>query len=140
MSARVVAISKYIIVFKPILPRFFTSPCPAIPTTSVAKISGAGVPMSFPNIYVQQGLTQTVDPSAFLDGTTFSVTVDDPSVAGVGTAGASGSHGKTGEGAGPFTFFGLKSGSTTATITPAGGAAQTFVITVRTSGSGSGWL
>lgn len=106
----------------------------------LAKISGAGVPMSFPNIYVQQGLTQTVDPSAFLDGTTFSVTVDDPSVAGVGTAGASGSHGKTGEGAGPFTFFGLKSGSTTATITPAGGAAQTFVITVRTSGSGSGWL
>ena len=40
-SAMVVAISKYTIAFRPIRPIAFRSPVPAMPTTSVAKISGA---------------------------------------------------------------------------------------------------
>ena len=95
-----------------------------------AIAGGAGVPMQFPNIYVKEGSSVTVNPSAYLDGESFTIAIDDTSVASVAA----------GTAAGTYTISGLKSGSTTAAITPAGGAAQTFVITVRTSGDGSGWL
>ena len=107
----------------------------------LALIAGdSGVQMQFPNIYVQLNSTTTASPSAFLDGDSFTISIDDPSVAEVGTGGASGTHSSEATGSGEFTFFGLGSGSTTGTITPSSGQPQTFVITVRSSDSGSGWL
>lgn len=88
----------------------------------------AGVQMKFPNIYVAEGASVTADASAFLEGTSFSVTVENTAIAEVSTDGSN------------IRFTGLESGSTEATITPAGGAAQTFVITVRSSEDSSGWL
>ena len=103
----------------------------------------AGTPMQFPNVYVQNASEVTYDPSAYLAGDSFSVTIDDPSIATVGEAGAeSGSASVTGA-KGQITFFAQKNGSTTATITPSGsgaGAAQTFTITVSLEESGSDWL
>lgn len=99
---------------------------------------GAGVAMEFPNVYINAGASATVAPSAFLEGESFSVTVDDPSVATVSADGLASSASASVSGVtGNLTFFGLKSGSTTATITTSGGVQQTFAITVRTS---EGWL
>ena len=102
---------------------------------------GTGTQMKFPNLYVQEGSDVTVNPAAFLEGTAFSVSIDNPSVAAVGDGGSEGTHdGSVSSVAGALTFFGLNSGSTTAVITPDGGQAQTFVITVRKGEDGSGWL
>lgn len=98
------------------------------------KIQNAGVAMEFPNIYINEGSSVTVNPKAYLDGTTFNVEIADPTVASVAAAGAE-------EGSASVStdknlvFFGLKSGSTTATI-----GSQTFAITVRSSENGSDWL
>lgn len=98
----------------------------------------AGVPMEFPNIYINEGASSTVNPAAFLEGSSFSVTVADPSIATVSAGGQASDAASSVTGAtGNLTFFGLKSGSTTATITTSGGVQQTFAITVRTS---EGWL
>ena len=97
----------------------------------------AGVPMEFPNIYINEGASSTVNPAAFLEGSSFSVTVADPSIATVSAGGQASDAASSVTGAtGNLTFFGLKSGSTTATITWDGGQ-QTFAVTVRTS---AGWL
>lgn len=97
----------------------------------------AGVSMEFPNIYIKVGSSSAANPVSFLGEGPFSVTIDDPSVASVSADGTQGNASGTVSGTtGTLTFFGLKSGSTTATITHAGGQ-QTFAITVRTS---SGWL
>ena len=98
------------------------------------NIQNAGVEMMFPNIYINVGSSVTVNPRAYLDGTSFQVTVNDPSVATVGAAGASEGT-ATVSTDGNLVFFGLKSGSTTATI-----GSQTFAITVRSGESGSDWL
>ena len=98
------------------------------------NIQNAGVEMMFPNIYINVGSSVTVNPRAYLDGTSFQVTVKDPSVATVGAAGASEGT-ATVSTDGNLVFFGLKSGSTTATI-----GSQTFAITVRSGESGSDWL
>ena len=98
------------------------------------NIQNAGVAMEFPNIYINEGSSVTVNPKAYLDGTTFNVEIADPTVASVAAAGAE-------EGSASVStdknlvFFGLKSGSTTATI-----GSQTFAITVRSGESGSDWL
>ena len=98
---------------------------------------GAGVQMEFPNIFISEGASVTANPSAYFDGDSFSVTIDDPSVAVVSADGSSDNASASVSGvSGNLTFFGLKSGSTTATVTHAGGT-QTFAITVRTS---AGWL
>ncbi len=104
------------------------------------KLAGSGVQMKFPNVYVQLGSSATVNPLTYFDASSYTVTIDSPSVAEVGVEGAEGSHSATVTHSGPFTFFGLAVGSTTATITPAGGEPQTFTITVSKSESGSGWL
>ena len=98
------------------------------------NIQNAGVEMMFPNIYINVGSSVTVNPRAYLDGTSFQVTVNDPSVATVGAAGASEGT-ATVSTDGNLVFFGLKSGSTTAMI-----GSQTFAITVRSGESGSDWL
>ena len=98
------------------------------------KIQNAGVAMEFPNIYINEGSSVTVNPKAYFEGTTFNVEIADPTVASVAAAGAE-------EGSASVStdknlvFFGLKSGSTTATI-----GSQTFAITVRSSENGSDWL
>jgi len=89
-------------------------------------IEGAGVEMTFPNIFLDVDSVRTVDPSVYMDGTTYSVTVKDPSVASVEMKD------------GRLVVKGLKEGQTEAYIT--GSRTDTFVITVRKTAAGSGWL
>ena len=89
-------------------------------------IEGSGVEMTFPNLYVAAGGQMTVDPSMYMDGTSFSVTVADQSVA---TASVEG---------GKIIVKGLKTGQTEATVT--GSRTDRFVITVRETANGNGWL
>lgn len=105
-------------------------------------IADGGVDMVFPNLYVQTKGSVTVAPSYYLDGDSYSVTVDDPSVATVAVKGSGSSGGASVSGAGAsdmLVFYGLSSGSTTARIT-SGSTTQEFVITVRNNTDGSGWL
>ena len=89
-------------------------------------VEGSGVEMTFPNLYVAAGGQMTVDPSMYMDGTSFSVTVADQSVAT-----ASVEDGK-------IIVKGLKTGQTEATVT--GSRTDRFVITVRETANGNGWL
>ena len=89
-------------------------------------IEGAGVEMTFPNIFLDVDSVRTVDPSVYMDGTTYSVTVKDPSVASVEMKD------------GRLVVKGLKEGQTEAYIT--GSRTDTFVITVRKTAAGNGWL
>ena len=89
-------------------------------------IEGAGVEMTFPNIFLDVDSVRTVDPSVYMDGTTYSVTVKDPSVASVEMKD------------GRLVVKGLKEGQTEADIT--GSRTDTFVITVRKTAAGNGWL
>ena len=91
--------------------------------------NGAGEPMKFPNIYVKAGSKVAVNPSAYLDGTSFTIEISDKSIVSM----------TKNEQNGIFTFEGLKSGFTSATISW-GETSQSFVITVSTSDSASGWL
>ena len=68
-------------------------------------VEGSGVEMTFPNLYVAAGGQMTVDPSMYMDGTSFSLTVADQSVA---TASVEG---------GKIIVKGLKTGQTEATVT-----------------------
>ncbi|MBQ8483584.1 MAG: pilus assembly protein N-terminal domain-containing protein, partial [Bacteroidales bacterium] len=86
----------------------------------------SGVEMTFPNLYVAAGGQVTADPSMYMDGTSFSVTVADQSVAT-----ASVEDGK-------IIVRGLKTGQTEATVT--GSRTDRFVITVRETANGNGWL
>ena len=89
-------------------------------------IEGSGVEMTFPNLYVAAGGQVTADPSMYMDGTSFSVTVADQNVA---TASVEG---------GKIIVKGLKTGQTEATVT--GSRTDRFVITVRETANGNGWL
>ena len=89
-------------------------------------VEGSGVEMTFPNLYVAAGGQMTVDPSMYMDGTSFSVTVADQSVA---TASVEG---------GKIIVKGLKTGQTEASVT--GSRTDRFVITVRETANGNGWL
>jgi len=89
-------------------------------------VEGSGVEMTFPNLYVAAGGQMTVDPSMYMDGTSFSGTVADQSVA---TASVEG---------GKIIVKGLKTGQTEATVT--GSRTDRFVITVRETANGNGWL
>lgn len=89
-------------------------------------IEGSGVEMTFPNLYVAAGGQVTVDPSMYMDGASFSVTVSDQSVAT-----ASVEDGK-------IIVKGLKTGQTEASVT--GSRTDRFVITVRETANGNGWL
>lgn len=89
-------------------------------------IAGAGIEMTFPNLYVAVGGTTVVDPSMYMSGDNFTVTVEDETIAE-----ASMSDGR-------MVVKGLKAGQTAATIN--GAENQRFVITVRESANGNGWL
>ena len=90
-------------------------------------IEGSGVEMTFPNLYVAVGGQTTVAPSMYMDGQSFTVKVADTSVATAEIVN------------GKMIVKGLKAGQTKATVT---GAARTdnFVITVRQTANGNGWL
>ena len=89
-------------------------------------IEGSGVEMTFPNLYVAVGGQTTALPSMYLDGTSFTVTVADQSVATAEIVD------------GKMIVKGLKEGQTEATVT--GARTDRFVITVRNAANGNGWL
>ena len=89
-------------------------------------IEGSGVDMTFPNLYVAVGGQTTAVPSMYMDGSSFTVTVNDSSVATAEIVD------------GKMMVKGLKAGQTEASLT--GSRTDKFVITVREGASGNGWL
>ena len=89
-------------------------------------IEGTGVEMTFPNLYLAVGGQSTVDPSMYMDGASFSVSVSDQSVATAQIVD------------GKMVVKGLKTGQTEASVT--GSRTDKFVITVRETANGNGWL
>ena len=89
-------------------------------------IEGSGVDMTFPNLYVAVGGQTTAVPSMYMDGNSFTVTVNDSSVATAQIVD------------GKMIVKGLKVGQTEASVT--GSRTDKFVITVREGASGNGWL
>ena len=89
-------------------------------------VEGAGVDMTFPNLYVAVGGQTVAVPSMYMDGSSFTVSVSDTSVATAQIVD------------GKMIVKGLKAGQTEASVT--GSRTDKFVITVRESASGNGWL
>ena len=89
-------------------------------------IEGSGVDMTFPNLYVAVGGQATAVPSMYMDGNSFTVTVNDSSVATAEIID------------GKMIVKGLKAGQTEASVT--GSRTDKFVITVREEANGNGWL
>lgn len=92
-------------------------------------IEGAGVEMTFPNLYIAVGGQVRIAPAMyFKSGKTFSVTIADGNVAAYSDEG------------GKIVFFGEKEGQTSAVIKSDSGESFEFTITVRNSANGNGWL
>ena len=89
-------------------------------------IEGAGVDMTFPNIFVAEGRQTVAIPSMYMDGSSFSVSVSDASIATAEIVD------------GKMIIKGLKAGQTEASVT--GSRTDKFVITVREGAKGNGWL
>ena len=87
---------------------------------------GIGRPMTFPNVFVRKGDVKSYDPSLYMSGSDFQLTVVDEDIAEVSFS------------AGKVYVRGLKTGQTKASI-KSGSVMQEFVITVRES-VGNGWL
>ncbi len=89
-------------------------------------VEGSGVDMTFPNLYVAVGGQTTALPSMYMDGSSFTVTVNDTSVATAEIVD------------GKMIVKGLKAGQTEASVT--GSRTDRFIITVREGANGNGWL
>ena len=89
-------------------------------------VEGAGVEMTFPNIYVAEGGQTTAVPSMYMPGDEFTVVVENQSVATAEIAD------------GKMIIKGLKAGQTNAVLK--GSREDSFVITVRETANGNGWL
>jgi hypothetical protein len=83
--------------------------------------------MSFPNVFVKVDGVKTYDPTLYMDGSSFTPSVEDASVA---TA-----EYKDGK----IHIKGLKQGQTKARVSN-GSLSQEFVITVREKAEENGWL
>jgi hypothetical protein len=88
---------------------------------------GAGRPMQFPNVFVSPGALKSYDPSLYLGSSSYTIVVTNAEIA---TA-----ENKDGR----VYIKGLKPGQTKASITN-GTDTHEFVITVRESAAGNGWL
>lgn len=89
---------------------------------------GAGVPMTFPNVYVDVDKTVSYSPELyFSDCSGLAVSVLDQAVAKASVAG------------GLVLFEGISAGQTKAKVTCAGGSAE-IVVTVRKGASQGGWM
>lgn len=94
-------------------------------------IAGAGSDMTFPNVYVAVGGTSTLVPSMYFkngDALTYTVTIENGSIASCESVN------------GKLVFKGLANGQTAASVKASNGEAASFVITVRNSAAGNGWL
>ena len=94
-------------------------------------VAGAGVDMTFPNVYVAVDGTVTLVPSRYFkngDGLTYTVTVDNASVASCESKGNK------------LMFKGIAAGQTSAVVKASNGESASFTITVRSSAAGNGWL
>lgn len=89
-------------------------------------VEESGVDMTFPNLYVAVGGQTTAIPSMYMDGSSFSVSVSDTSVAVAEIVD------------GKMIVKGLKAGQTEASVT--GSRTDKFIITVREGANGNGWL
>ncbi len=89
-------------------------------------IEGSGVDMTFPNLFVAVEGQATAIPSMYMEGKDFTVSVNDASVATAEIVD------------GKMIVKGIKAGQTEASVT--GSRTDKFVITVRESASGAGWL
>jgi len=92
-------------------------------------IAGAGVEMTFPNLYIALGGQVRIAPAMyFKNGKTFSVTIADEEVAVYADEGDK------------IVFFGENEGQTSAVIKSDSGESFEFTITVRNRANGNGWL
>jgi hypothetical protein len=94
-------------------------------------IAGAGSDMTFPNVYVAVGGTSTLVPSMYFkngDALTYTVTIENGSIASCESVN------------GKLVFKGLANGQTAASVKASNGETASFVITVRNSAAGNGWL
>jgi subtilisin family serine protease len=96
------------------------------------NIDGAGTEITLPNVYVGVGTeaSKTIDVTLCFEGTptAFTASSADEKVAKVSVSGSK------------VTVTGVVVGSTTFTVTPSGGTAQTARITVGKTANGNGWL
>ena len=94
-------------------------------------IAGAGVDMTFPNVYVAVGGNVTLAPAMYFknaENQTYSVDIADGTVASCVAEGNN------------LKFTGLKAGQTGAVVKSSGGESFNFTITVRSTANGNGWL
>ena len=88
---------------------------------------GAGQPMTFPNVFVKTGAMKAYIPDLYISGSNYTLNVENESIASVEYR------------EGKIYVKGLKAGQTKASIST-GAETQEFIITVRESGGGNGWL
>jgi len=94
-------------------------------------IAGAGVDMTFPNVYVAVDGTSVIVPSMYFkdgDYLTYTVTIENGTIASC--------ESKDGK----LVFKGLSSGQTAASVKASNGESASFIITVRSKAAGNGWL
>lgn len=89
----------------------------------------AGVAKRFPNVFIRNAEAKVYDPAEYMEGSNYTVTVEDDSVAAAGYDSDSGQ----------VTVTGLRQGQTKAFISN-GTETHEFVITVRAAAGGNGWL
>lgn len=97
----------------------------------LSAIAGAGVEMTFPNVFVALDAQTVIAPAIYFSNgasQTYTVTVSDQTVASCAVEGKN------------LVFKGLKEGQTSATVKADSGESFDFIITVRKGAAGNGWL
>jgi hypothetical protein len=92
-------------------------------------IEGAGVPMTFPNVFVAVGETKVIDPTIYMEGNEFTASVDENKMSVVSVEVKDGKIVVTGKAEGQA-----------AALVTGGGKTQLFTITVRNGAAGNGCL